>query len=90
MAFLRFKNDFLAHYDELCAAVRQSGEPVYIENEDGEADMVLLSVQEYRRLTQQSVLQQFFAAGVQDGAAGRRPEVDVLAELQKQEDEEGG
>ena len=58
MALLRFKNDFLAHYDELCAAVRQSEEPVYIENEDG--------------------------------AAGRRREVDVLAELQKQEDEEGG
>ena len=90
MAFLRFKNDFLAHYDELCAAVRQSGEPVYIENEDGEADMGLLSAREYRRLTQQSALQQFFAAAAQDGAAGRRQEVDVLAELQKQEDEEGG
>ena len=90
MAFLRFKNDFLAHYDELCAAVRQSGEPVYIENEDGEADMVLLSAREYHRLTQQSALQQFIAAAAQDGAAGRRPEVDVLAELQKQEDEEGG
>ena len=89
MAFLRFKNDFLAHYDELCAAARQSGEPVYIENEDGEADMVLLSAREYHRLTQQSALQQFFAAA-QDGAAGRRREVDVLAELQKQEDEEGG
>ena len=53
MALLRFKNDFLAHYDELCAAVRQSDEPVYIENEDGEADMVLLSAREYHRLTQQ-------------------------------------
>ena len=90
MALLRFKNDFLAHYDELCAAVRQSGDPVYIENEDREADMVLLSAREYHRLTQQSALQQFFAAAAQDGAAGRRPEVDVLAELQKQEDEEGG
>ncbi|HIX32285.1 MAG TPA: type II toxin-antitoxin system Phd/YefM family antitoxin [Firmicutes bacterium] len=90
MALLRFKNDFLAHYDELCAAVRQSGDPVYIENEDGEADMVLLSAREYHRLTQQSALQQFFAAAAQDGAAGRRQEVDVLAELQKQEDEEGG
>ena len=70
MAFLRFKNDFLAHYDEVCAAVRQSGEPVYIENEDGEADMVLLSAREYHRLTQQSALQQFFAAAAQDGAAG--------------------
>ena len=70
--------------------VRQSGEPVYIENEDGEADMVLLSAREYHRLTQQSALQQFFAAAAQDGAAGRRPEEDVLAELQKQEDEEGG
>ena len=90
MALLRFKNDFLAHYDELCAAARQSGEPVYIENEDGEADMVLLSAREYHLLNQQPPLQHFFAAAAQDGAAGRRPEVDVLAELQKQEDEEGG
>ena len=87
MALLRFKKDFLAHYDELCAHIRQSGEPVYIEDENGEADMVLLSAQAYQQMAERSAMQQFLSAAALDGAAGKRPEVDVLAELENRSKE---
>ena len=85
MALLRSKTDLLNDYKTICAHIHETQEPVYITNEEGAADTVLLSAEAYRKLTEQSALQHFLTDAAQKIAAdGKHPEVDVLAELEKQ------
>ena len=85
MALLRSNTDLLNDYEAIRAHIHETQEPVYITDEKGVADTVLLSAEAYRKLTEHSALQHFLTDAAQKIAAdGKHPEVDVLAELEKQ------
>lgn len=84
MSLFRSCKDLREQYDALSEYVRTSGEPVFLADAQGNADTVLLSMEQYEALTQKDALSAFFA-GIDLNE--NHPCVDVLAELDKLSEE---
>ncbi len=84
MPLQRSKEELLAHYDEIAESIRQNHEPVYITDEHGGEDLVLLPAELFHRLAGGEALERLLAGALAESASGEKhPEVDVLAELEK-------
>lgn len=84
MSILRSKKELLENYDEISQYVHQSNEPVYISDERGIGDIVILSAETFNQLTSNFTLNQLLSSAALGDAPGEKhPEVDVLAELEK-------
>ena len=84
MSLLRSKEDLIHHYDDISKYAHEHNEPVYIADETGAAELVILSAENYDQLTSTFSLNQLlttFAVG--DVPGEKHPEVDVFAELEK-------
>lgn len=84
MSIMRSKQELAAHYDEISQYAHEHNEPVYIADDSGVADVVILSAENYNQLTSTFSLNQLlttFAVG--DVPGEKHPEVDVFAELAK-------
>ena len=58
MSLLRSKQELLEHYEEISAYVHEHNEPVYIADENGVGDTVILSAETYNQLTSTFTLNQ--------------------------------
>ena len=84
MSLLRYKKELLENYDEISEYVHQNNEPVYITDEQGIGDTVILSAETYNQLTSNFTLNQLLNSAALGAAPGEKfPEVDVMAELEK-------
>lgn len=84
MSLLRSKKELLENYDEISEYVHQNNEPVYITDEQGIGDTVILSAETYNQLTSNFTLNQLLNSAALGAAPGEKfPEVDVMAELEK-------
>lgn len=84
MSILRSKQELLEQYDEISDYVHQNNEVVYIADEHGEGDVVILSAETYNQLTSNFTLNQLLNSALLGDAPGEKhPEVDVFAELAK-------
>ena len=84
MSLLRSKQDLMNNYEEISQYAHAHNEPVYIADDTGAADLVILSAENYEQLTSTFSLNQLlttFAVG--DVPGEKYPEVDVFAELEK-------
>lgn len=85
MSLFRSCKDLREQYDALSEYVRTSGEPLFLSDEQGRADMVLLSMEQYEALMQKDAFRTLLS-GVDLNE--KHPCVDVLAELDKLSEEE--
>ena len=84
MSLLRSKQELLEQYEEISAYVHEHNEPVYIADENGAGDTVILSAETYNQLTSPFPLTQLLnSAAIGEQPGEKHPEVDVLAELAK-------
>ena len=84
MSLLRTKQQLFDHYDEISEYVHENNAPVYIADENGDGDVVILSAETYNQLTSQFSMNQMLASAALGDAPGEKhPEVDVFAELEK-------
>ena len=82
MAIRCTKQELLARYDEIVQTARQNGDAVYITDNQGRDEMVLLDAASYHHTQANQMLKQFLSGEQGDfSAAGKYPSVDVLAEL---------
>ncbi len=78
MSLFRSKKDFIAQFSALSEYIHTSQEPVFVGNEDGASDLVVLSMNQYEQMSRKIAIQDFMA-GIDPSE--KHPCVDVLAEL---------
>ena len=84
MSAIYKKHEFLEKYDEVSAYVHKNNAPVYVSDDNGIGDIVVLSAETYQQLTSQFTLNQLLSSAALGDAPGEKhPEVDVFAELAK-------
>ncbi len=78
MSLFRSKKDFIAQFTALSEYIHTSQEPVFIGNDAGISDLVVLSMEQYEQMMSKLTMQELMS-GIDPNE--KHPCVDVLAEL---------
>ena len=78
MSLNRTKTDLIENFDEISQYVHKSHDAVFISDEEGRTDVVILSNERYEQLVGKAAMQELLAS---IDPNEKHPCVDVLAEL---------